>query len=81
MRQRDETGRHRVIASLEDEGGARCVDIFVRADGSHGFEIYRRDGEDPRGWYPTGHHTDRRFTSAAAARRAAAAVAPWVASG
>ena len=36
----------KVLASLENSFGDYCVDIFVRADGSFGFEEYRRDPED-----------------------------------
>jgi hypothetical protein len=36
----------KVLASLENPYGDCCVDIFVRADGSFGFEEYRRDPED-----------------------------------
>jgi hypothetical protein len=32
-----------VLASLETADGAQCVDFFVRADGSFGFEHYRAD--------------------------------------
>ena len=73
-----EVADHRVLQSIETDGGARCVDLFVRPDGSFGFETYRRDGEDPRGWYPTGHHGARAFACEADARAAAGRVAPWV---
>ena len=43
-----------VIKSIEIEDGLRCVDVFRRGDGSYGFEEYRRDPEDRRGWYATG---------------------------
>jgi len=38
--------RNLVLASLEAEGGERCVDVFKRPDGTFGFEEYRRDSED-----------------------------------
>jgi len=42
----------RVIASFNNPAGDHCVDIFVRDDGTFGFEEYRRDPEDMRGWFP-----------------------------
>jgi hypothetical protein len=42
----------KVLASLENEAADHCVDIFVRVDGTFGFEEYRRDHEDGRGWFP-----------------------------
>ncbi|HWI98160.1 MAG TPA: hypothetical protein VNU96_04045 [Burkholderiales bacterium] len=38
--------RNKVLVSLENSHGDYCVDIFTRADGSFGFEEYRRDPED-----------------------------------
>jgi len=32
-----------VLESIENQGHNRCVDIFVRPDGSFGFEEFRRD--------------------------------------
>lgn len=46
--------KHRVVRSINLAGDARCVDIFERADGSLGFEEYRRDAEDCRGWFAIG---------------------------
>lgn len=39
-----------VVLSLEDPEGMRCVDIFVRADGTFGFKEFRRDPEDSGRW-------------------------------
>jgi len=62
---------NKVVRSVEAPGGAACVDIFRRPDGSFGFEEYRRDPEDGRGWFVTGHHGARRFASQADAESAA----------
>ena len=53
--------KNKVLKSFNwgDEG--RCVDIFVRPDSSFGFEEYRRDLEDGRGWFPIGFHSERVF--------------------
>ncbi len=48
---------NKVLRSIETEDGGRCVDIFRRLDGTFGFEEYRRDVEDGRGWFPIGHHS------------------------
>ena len=39
----------KVLTSLENSAGDHCVDIFVRVDGTFGFEDYRRDSEGERG--------------------------------
>ncbi len=46
--------KNRVLRSIETQEGERCVDFFIRPDGSFGFEEYRRDAEDRRGWFPIG---------------------------
>ena len=37
-----------VVASIENGAHDRCVDLFLRPDGSYGFEEFRRDVEDAR---------------------------------
>jgi hypothetical protein len=73
----------KVLRSVNsDETATRCVDLFERQDGGpepFGFEEYRRDPEDGRGWFPVGGHADRRFPSAEAAWAAALAEVPWLA--
>lgn len=63
-----------VLASLENREGNRCVDLFRRPDGSHGFEEFRRDPEDAGLWTPVAFHAgagyDSRDDAMAAARRA-----------
>ena len=48
---------NRVLRSIETVDGGRCVDVFVRGNGTYGFEEYRRDAEDARGWFPIGFHS------------------------
>lgn len=69
---------NKVVRSIEAPGGDQCVDIFVRPDGSWGFEAYRRDVEDGRGWFPTGHFAGREFDTRAEAERAASLAVPWL---
>jgi len=55
----------KVVKSLEDADGFRCVDILQRPDGSFSFKEFRRDPEDAGRWtllddysqhsYPTQH--------------------------
>lgn len=66
-----------VIESVNAFDGSLCVDIFTRPDGSFGFEEYRRDVEDGRGWFPIGFHSGKSYSSLAQARRAAAQTIAW----
>ena len=70
---------NKVIRSINAEGGAVCVDLFLRPDGSFGFEEFRRDPEDTRGWYVIGHHGARRFESFDAALATARIDVVWLA--
>lgn len=67
-----------VLASYEDAEGARCVDIFRRADGSFGFEAFRRDPEDRGGWFVAGYYSSLRHASRDAALAAAQASVGWL---
>ena len=71
--------RHRVLRSIETPDGQRCVDLFCRPDASFGFETYRRDAEDGRGWFPLGGFAGRRYASADAALAAALEQVEWLA--
>lgn len=66
--------KNKVMQSINLDGDLVCVDVFQRPDGTFGFDEYRRDPEDGRGWYSIGHHADAVFddqdTALAAARRA-----------
>ena len=66
-----------VLKSVNTPDGGRCVDIFRRPDGSYGFEEFRRDVEDPSGWFGIGGHRELRFKSEAEAGAAAASAVPW----
>ncbi len=66
------------IESIEDESGTHCIDIFVHADGSFGFELFRRDPEDQGRWTMLGLYQAARFTTRDAAREAARKAVPWL---
>ncbi len=68
----------RVLRSVETPGGDRCVDFFIRAGGSFGFEEYRRDPEDMRGWFPIGFHAEKNFVSEEEAEAEARATVSWL---
>jgi hypothetical protein len=51
----------RVLLSLESPFGDYCVDIFVREDGTYGFEECRRDPEDGGGWYSLQRYSGQVF--------------------
>ena len=70
--------KNRVLRSIETEDGARCVDVFVRSDGSFGFGEYRRDVEDGRGWFPISHTEHQVYATEALALDAARSRVTWL---
>ena len=52
------------IHSLESPDGKECIDVFRRPDATFGFEKYRRDVEDCRGWFPTEYFSGVVFNTA-----------------
>lgn len=67
-----------VLRSINAQGESRCVDIFMRPEGSFGFEEFRRDSEDARGWFPVGFFGDRVFDSEAEALLEARSMVVWL---
>lgn len=65
--------------SIENDDGRLCVDIFERADGTFGFEEWRRDAEDGGRWRRIGHFSDRVLADSAEALAAAEGAIPWLA--
>lgn len=70
--------KNKVMRSINVEGEHVCVDIFVRPDGTYGFDEFRRDPEDTRGWYSIGHHGGRIFDDAEAALTEARNSVRWL---
>jgi hypothetical protein len=70
---------NKVTRSIETPDGGRCVDLYRRPDASFGFEEYRRDSEDGRGWFPIGFHGDAIFPTEAAALAEARRRVAWLA--
>ena len=69
---------NKVVRSYETEDGRRCVDIFCRPDGSFGFEEYRRDPEDPRGWQSARGFETSKFPSQSQCTTAAMDAVAWL---
>ncbi len=67
-----------VLRSIETDDGVRCVDIFRREDASFGFEEYRRDPEDGRGWQVSGGYGEQHFGTQDQAVDGAIACVPWL---
>ena len=55
--------KNKVIHSINLDGDIICVDVFARLDGAYGFDEFRRDPEDGRGWYSIGHYGSLKFDS------------------
>ena len=68
----------KVLTSLENSARDRCVDIFVRADGTFGFEEYRRDPEDMSGWFPLHRYSHQVFSTAEEALARAKSTVAWM---
>ena len=67
-----------VVRSINAAGEDRCVDIFRRPDDTFGFEEYRRDVEDQRGWFAIGFYGSKTFETEVAALTAALAAISWL---
>jgi len=66
-----------VLHSVNNEDGSLCVDIFRRIDGSIGFEEFRRDVEDPSGWFAIGGYGAVRYDDPDVALQDAIAAVSW----
>lgn len=67
-----------VIHSFNLDGDLICVDVFQRPDGTYGFDEFRRDPEDVRGWFSIGHLGALVFDDAAAALSEARRRVDWL---
>jgi hypothetical protein len=69
---------NKVLSSIENQAGDHCVDVFVRDDGTFGFEEYRRDPEDARGWFSLQHYSHLLFGTEEEARAEATVKVAWM---
>jgi hypothetical protein len=67
-----------VVLSLESFEGDRCVDVFLRPDGTFGIEEFRRDPEDAGEWYSIAQYPDQVFETKEEAVAYAKAHVPWL---
>jgi hypothetical protein len=67
-----------VFVSVENSARDRCVDFFSRADGSYGFEEFRRDIEDRGEWTPLQYYSGLAYVSSSGALEAAERSVPWL---
>ena len=67
-----------VLESIEDDQHQRCVDLFLRPDGTFGFEEFRRDAEDSGAWTAVRYHSIAKHGSKKAALNAARAAVAWL---
>jgi hypothetical protein len=67
-----------VLESREDGEANRCVDLFVRPDGTFGFEEFRRDPEDAGVWTPVHYYSGGSYASKGEALDAARHVVAWL---
>jgi hypothetical protein len=68
----------KVLASPSTTSVDRCVDIFLRPDGTFGFEEFRRDPEDRGAWTPVAYFSGQEYASEQDALAAARARVPWL---
>ena len=68
----------KVLQSFENDMEDRCVDFFVRSNGTYGFEEYRRDREDDEGWKKMGQYSGTMFSTIDAAKESAKYMIGWL---
>jgi hypothetical protein len=67
-----------VLVSYETADADVCVDIFVRVDGTFGFEEFQRDPAGSDTWRAIGAYADGTYPTADAALSAAGAAVSWL---
>ena len=67
-----------VLRSIESDLGNLCIDIFIRPDGTHGFEEFRRDVEDAGRWHSLNRFGSLMFASEADAMERARRDIAWL---
>ena len=67
-----------VLASPSTPAADRCVDVFIRPDGTFGFEEFRRDPEDMGTWTPVAYYSTRQFETEDDALSAARDAVSWL---
>jgi hypothetical protein len=73
-----EAARNRVLASFEDAHRSHCVDVFVRDDGSFGFETFRSESDGSGRWQCLQQFSHLVFDSGEQALRSAQERVAWL---
>ena len=68
----------KVLASFEDRLRAHCVDIFVRENGTFGFEEFRSDSDGGGRWQSLGRYSQLSYASGELALREAKERVAWL---
>ncbi|MGO4437110.1 hypothetical protein [Rhizobium sp. RAF56] len=68
-----------VFESIENSEANRCVDLFLRPDGTYGFEEFRRDPEDAGEWTAVLYYSGKPYVSKDDALTAARSAVIWLA--
>jgi hypothetical protein len=68
----------KVLTSIEDATRTLCVDFFLRADGTFGFEEYRKNLDTGVGWQNLARFSQLIFASGDEALREAQRAIPWL---
>lgn len=68
----------KVLASFEDAFRSHCVDIFLRTDGTFGFEEFRREVDGNGSWQSLGRYSGLSFVSGAQALDEARLRVAWL---
>jgi hypothetical protein len=68
----------KVLTSYQTTEADRCVDMFCRANGTFGYEEFRRDPEDRGAWTAISYFSDREFASEHDTLRSALTSVLWL---
>ena len=69
---------NKVLESLHNPTADRCVDVFVREDGTFGFEEFRRDHEEGGAWFSLHRYSHQIFHSQDQALAKAKSTVEWL---
>ena len=67
-----------VLVSHQTFEANRCVDIFMRPEGTFGFEEFRRDPEDMGAWTPVRYFSGQEYPTEEEATDAACEAVSWL---
>ena len=68
----------KVLASFEDHFRSQCVDVFVRENGTFGFEEFRGESDGGGRWQSLGKYSQLSFASGELALREAEQRVAWL---